>query len=373
MAGTLDGHGGLGPADPDGVQTIDDLARLLRRLRRRDARARGGVELTYRELAARTGWSHAAVGQYLTGRALPPTDRFDTLVRLLGATPAEREALASARDRVGERRRAPRWARPVAVVPRQLPPAARDFTGRAAHLAALTAWAAGSVGRAVSGAGTTTLAVVTGAAGVGTTELAIQWAHREVDRFPDGQLYLNLRGHGPDRPVAPDDALATLLCSLGVPGAQVPTGLDARAGRYRSEIADRRMLLVLDNASSAEQVRPLLPATPSCVVLVTSRDTMPGLVARHGAYRIELDPLPRALRTVAEQAIARSHRTSGPARLTDREREVAELAAQGLTSQEIAVRLFVSTRTVDSHLSHVFAKLDVRSRVAMAHRLRLAS
>ncbi|MPZ29228.1 MAG: AfsR family transcriptional regulator, partial [Micromonosporaceae bacterium] len=126
----------------------------------------------------------------------------------------------------------------------------------------------------------------------GKTALAVHWAHRVRDRFPDGQLYVNLRGYDPDQPVAPADALARFLTGLGVAGPDVPLELEDRAARYRSEVAGRRMLVVLDNAATVEQVRPLLPGTGKCLVAVTSRDSLAGLVAVDGAHRLDLDLLP---------------------------------------------------------------------------------
>jgi tetratricopeptide (TPR) repeat protein len=113
-----------------------------------------------------------------------------------------------------------------------------------------------------------------------------------VDRFPDGQLYLDLRGYDPARPLSPATALATLLRGLGVDGTDLPQDVTGRAARYRTLLAGRRMLVVLDNAHTADQVRPLLPGTPSCLVVVTSRDDLSGLVARDGARRVALDVLP---------------------------------------------------------------------------------
>jgi hypothetical protein len=127
---------------------------------------------------------------------------------------------------------------------------------------------------------------------VGKTALAVHWAHRTRRRFPDGQLYVNLRGYDPDRPMPPGDALTRFLTVLGVRGDAIPLDVDDRASRFRTELADRRMLLVLDNALSEEQVRPLLPGSPTCAVLVTSRDSLAGLVALHGARRVGLGPLP---------------------------------------------------------------------------------
>ncbi|MFC7616826.1 ATP-binding protein [Actinokineospora soli] len=127
---------------------------------------------------------------------------------------------------------------------------------------------------------------------MGKTALVVHWGHRVADRFPGGQLYLNLRGHDLARPVPTADALAMALRTLGVPDAEVPPTLDERVGRYRTLLADRRALIVLDNAADADQVRGLLPGAGPSVVVVTSRDALVGLVARDGARRIELTVLP---------------------------------------------------------------------------------
>jgi len=129
---------------------------------------------------------------------------------------------------------------------------------------------------------------------LGKTALAVHWAHQVAGRFLDGQLYVNLRGYDPDRPMPPADALAGFLRALGVAGQDIPPEEHERAARYRSLLASKRVLVVLDNAGSAEQVRPLLPGSPACAVVVTSRDSLTGLVARDGAARLELDLLPLA-------------------------------------------------------------------------------
>jgi len=136
------------------------------------------------------------------------------------------------------------------------------------------------------------ISAVSGTAGVGKTALALRWAHRVRAGFPDGQLYVNLRGYDPEQPVSAADALAGFLRALGVAGTDIPPEVDERAASYRSQLDGRRILIVLDNAPSVEQVRPLLPGTASCVVVVTSRDSLAGLVARHGAARLDLDLLP---------------------------------------------------------------------------------
>jgi DNA-binding SARP family transcriptional activator/tetratricopeptide (TPR) repeat protein len=171
-------------------------------------------------------------------------------------------------------------------VPRELPADVAAFTGRAAELTELDQFLAVHATAAVS--------AISGTAGVGKTALAVHWAHRVADRFPDGQLYVNLHGHDPGQPMPAADALAGFLRALGVPGPDIPVDTDERAARYRSLLAGQRMLVVLDNAGDVGQVRPLLPGTRTCAVLVTSRDALAGLVARDGARRIDLDLLPSA-------------------------------------------------------------------------------
>jgi DNA-binding SARP family transcriptional activator/Tfp pilus assembly protein PilF len=178
--------------------------------------------------------------------------------------------------------------------PAQLPCDVPAFIGRRSELAELDGLLAGADGSSTA----VVISAVSGAAGVGKTALAVHWAHRVRDRFPDGQLYVDLRGYDPERPLPPADALAAFLRALGVAGADLPPDLDERAARYRTLMAGRRMLVVLDNASSVEQVRWLVPGTPSCQVVVTSRDRLVGLVARHGARRLDVDLLP------AEDAVA---------------------------------------------------------------------
>jgi DNA-binding SARP family transcriptional activator len=181
-----------------------------------------------------------------------------------------------------------------ASVPAQLPADVRAFTGRTDELVVLDRLLASPNGDDASlpPATAVTIAVLSGTAGVGKSALAVRWAHRVAAAFPDGQLYVNLRGYDAEQPVAAADALAWFLTALGVRGPDIPLEIDEWAGRYRSALAGRRMLVLLDNASSVEQVRPLLPGTGSCLVLITSRDSLPGMVAVHGAERLNLDLLP---------------------------------------------------------------------------------
>jgi DNA-binding SARP family transcriptional activator/Tfp pilus assembly protein PilF len=174
---------------------------------------------------------------------------------------------------------------PVKRVPRQLPPDVRGFTGRAGDLARLDALLAEYN---QDGTRPIVIAVVAGTAGVGKTALAVHWAQHVADRFPDGQLWVNLNGYGPTEPAKPEQALTILLRTLGVPSLDIPVELDAQSGIFRTLLAGKRMLLVLDNANDPDQVRPLLPGAPGCLVVVTSRDDLSGLVVREGATRIRL-------------------------------------------------------------------------------------
>jgi DNA-binding SARP family transcriptional activator len=178
------------------------------------------------------------------------------------------------------------------VVPRQLPAPVRDFVGREAELAALT----GFLDHAVSSmSARLVISAIGGMAGIGKTALAVHWAHQVVDRFPDGQLYVNLRGFHPSgKPMSSDEAVRGFLDALQVPVEQIPASPDAQAGLYRSLLAGRRMLVVLDNARDAGQVRPLLPGSPGCLVLVTSRSQLSGLIAIEGTYALALDVLTEA-------------------------------------------------------------------------------
>jgi DNA-binding SARP family transcriptional activator len=185
-----------------------------------------------------------------------------------------------------------------APVPAQLPSAIPGFAGRGAELAGLDAILAGTAGAAGAGPGgraAVAISVVSGSAGVGKTALAIHWAHRVRAQFPDGQLHVNLRGFDPGgQPLNPAEAVRGFLDAFGVPVARIPEGLPAQAALYRSLLDGKRVLVVLDNARDAGQVRPLLPGSPGCLVIVTSRDHLTGLVATEGAVPLGLDLLTAA-------------------------------------------------------------------------------
>jgi len=171
-------------------------------------------------------------------------------------------------------------------VPRQLPATVAYFTGRAGELAAL----AQMLDEARDEPGTAVIYAISGTAGVGKTSLAIHWAREVARRYPDGQLYVNLRGFDPTGTAAtPAEAIRGFLDALGMAPERIPPGVDAQTSLYRSLVADRRMLVVLDNARDEQQVRPLLPGGPGCLVIVTSRNQLAGLAASNGARLITLD------------------------------------------------------------------------------------
>lgn len=225
----------------------------------------------------RAGRQAEALQVYRTARNM--------LVKELGVEPAPELRALHERMLTGEPLVLAVEASPP-TAPAQLPMNVRVFVGRDAEHAELDGLLSTGTGAVV--------AAVTGTAGVGKTALAVRWAHRVRDRFPDGQLYVDLRGYGPDQPVSPADALAGFLRALGADGAGIPQDLAERAARFRTMVASSRILIVLDNARTVEQLRPLLPGSPSCFVVVTSRDALVGLVAREGAHRLALDRLPRA-------------------------------------------------------------------------------
>lgn len=203
-------------------------------------------------------------------------------------------------------------------IPRQLPRDVRGFVNRTAEIARLD--------RILLGEEPSGLTVVVGTAGVGKTALALHWAHRVTSRFPDGQLYLNLRGYDPGAPVTADQALDRFLRALGVPAVRIPDDVEGKAGLYRSLLADRRVLVVLDNAAHIGQVRPLLPGGAACRTIVTSRDRLEGMMAHDGARRITVEPLPEADAITLIRALTADYRTADdPGELTELARLCARL------------------------------------------------
>jgi DNA-binding SARP family transcriptional activator len=237
---------------------------------------------------------------YRSGRQADALARYQTLRRSLGAdlgidpSPALRDLEARILQHDGALVVSPRPSdaiAPSAPVPAQLPPAVHGFAGREREVDHLDAVLAGCAEVAADPGGVV-ISVISGPPGVGKTALAVHWAHRVSGRFPDGQLYVNLRGFDPSGSVLdPGDVMHGFLDALGVPAERVPADLDAQAALYRSLLAGRRVLVVLDNARDVEQVQPMLPGTPGCLVVVTSRNRLAVLVAALGAHSLTLDLL----------------------------------------------------------------------------------
>jgi tetratricopeptide (TPR) repeat protein len=294
--------------------------------------------LTQEELAARSGLSVRAIREMERGRSARPYQRsVRLLAQALSLTDAQHSELSvlarsgtdgtdvAAVTRLGQREL------PNAV-PRQLPAAVSCFTGRDAELAALTGLLDGQPGVRTPAL---VISAIGGTAGVGKTALAVQWAHMVARRFPDGQLYVNLRGYDTGEPVTAAEALAGFLRTLGVPGTDIPDDLEDRVRLYRSRLADRQVLVLLDNARDPDQVRPLLPGDAGCVAVVTSRDTLAGLVITDGARRLDLDVLPLA------DAVALLRSLIGPRADQDSEAaaELAGLCARLPLALRIAAEL----------------------------------
>ncbi len=250
---------------------------VVRRFRRR-------AGLTQEELAQRSGVSVRTIRGLETGnRRNPQLTSVRQLADAMDLAPDDRDELMAA---VLGGDTATAGATPL---PRQLPAAPAGFTGRETELVVLS--------RAVDATTATTattvvITAVAGAGGIGKTWLALHWAHHHLDRFPDGQLFVDLRGFSPDGdPVDPLTVLRGFLDAIGIDPAGVTGGVAEHSARYRSEVAGKRVLIVLDNAGSAGQVIPLLPGTPTCVVVITSRKTLTELLQRHGARHLSLTVL----------------------------------------------------------------------------------
>jgi DNA-binding SARP family transcriptional activator/tetratricopeptide (TPR) repeat protein len=221
--------------------------------------------------------------------------------------------------------------------PRQLPAHTSRFVGRAQELSQL----ASLLENSTPGGGTVVITAINGTAGVGKTALALHWAHRIAERFPDGQLYVNLRGFDPtDTPMRPAEALGGFLKALGAHPEQNPTTVDDQAALYRSLTADRSLLVVLDNARDAEHVRPLLPANPACLVVITSRNQLADLTAQQGARTLTLDVLN------PQDARALLTRHLGPDRINAEPDAVTELIEQ---CARLPLALAIVAARADTH------------------------
>jgi DNA-binding SARP family transcriptional activator/tetratricopeptide (TPR) repeat protein/DNA-binding XRE family transcriptional regulator len=276
-----------------------------------------GEEPLHEGLAARLMLALAGSGQQAAALALFESVR-DRLDVQLGVTPGPELRAAQMRVLRGQLpASAPTVASAAALPPpAQLPADVDAFTGRGAQLDTLDALlpAAGAT------VGPARVVALAGMGGVGKTALAVHWAHQVRSRFPDGQLYVNLRGHSGEPPLRPLDALSGFLLALGMSGDQIPDDEAQAAAIYRSRLAGKRVLVLLDNAGAADQVRPLLPTGPGSLALVTGRDRLTGLIAREGARLVPLDAL------APHESVALLDHMLGPRRAAAEPDAVADLA-----------------------------------------------
>ena len=207
--------------------------------------------------------------------------------------------------------------------------------------------------------GAVVISAIDGTAGIGKTTLAVYWAHQVRDRFPDGALYANLRGYGPGQPAEPGEVVDGFLRALGVPPGRIPVEIEERAALYRSLLDERRILVLLDNANSPAQVRPLLPASRTCLAVVTSRSSLTGLIIAQGAARLSLDLLPE------DEAVALLRQIVGHERADSEPRALVGIA-QACVRLPLALRI-AGQRAVSRprlSLAEVLAELsDQRERL----------
>jgi DNA-binding SARP family transcriptional activator/tetratricopeptide (TPR) repeat protein len=280
----------------------------------------------------------------------------DFLVQELGVEPGADLRLVHQRILAGDRGLlvAPR---PGRATPAQLPPDIPHFAGRTAELRELTCLIEK---RTAAGSGTA-IAVISGTAGVGKTALAVHWAHELAGSFPDGQIYLNLNGFGPGgSPVMPADAVRRILEAMQVPSARIPASLDGQIALYRTMLSKRRVLVALDNAKDADQVRPLLPGGAGCAAVITSRSPLTGLVALEGASSVTLRVLtgPEA-RLMVTKRLGAPHGEDDLAATDQLIGACAHLPlALAIATALIATRPGQSLRTVADNLARAGNRLD---------------
>jgi DNA-binding SARP family transcriptional activator/tetratricopeptide (TPR) repeat protein len=307
------------------------------------------VTLTARHPLREQWWCQLMQALYRCGRrgeALDAYHRFRRgLSEELGIDPSETIRGLHAAILTGQPEPAVQATSLMLPVPRELPPSVAAFAGRTGELAQLSELLA------VAGTGPV-VCVITGTAGVGKTTLAIYWARRVAEEFPDGQLFVDMRGYHPAQALSPHRVQARVLRTLGVRGEDIPQDPDELAGLYRSVMDGRRILMLLDNVNSSDQVRPLLPSTAGSLVVITSRDVLLSLIAADGARRVRLD-----LPSIAEarQMLARR---LGPQRLSADPRAADDIiTASARLPLAIAIAAARAVTDQDCRLSVVAAQL----------------
>jgi tetratricopeptide (TPR) repeat protein len=281
--------------------------------------------LTQEELAERTGLTVRGISNIERGRVTRPRRRsVEALAVGLGLR--DEQVLRFVRHYCPDATWVSQPTSPAVVsVPAQLPAGSTSFTGRRNEISALDALCA----RRDQGV---VVAVLEGMAGVGKTSLAVHWARRVSEHFPHGHLFANLRGYGPGAPAEPGEVLQSFLRAFGVPAGDVPADLDGRSALLRSVLSTRSVLMLLDNARAADQVRPLLPGHAGCVVVVTSRAMLHGLAISDDAHRVAVPPLD------AQESVSLLSRVAGRARLFADQAALADVVS-GCGGLPLALRI----------------------------------
>ncbi len=332
-----------GPGRAPGAVAPMAFGQLLR-----SHRTRRGLSLA--QLAERVHFNRGHLSRIETGKRPPSVGFAEACDRALG-TGDTFTAIASALEAAARQRQG--WVRPA-----QLPVAKRIFVGRRDLMDRLDELRRGHE-RSLA----VPVAVVHGPPGVGKSTLAVHWAHQAVSdgHFADGQLFADLQGIGPGTAAAPVDVLKDLLLAVGVPAERIPAGLGQRAATFRSYLHGRAMLLVLDNAADARQVLPLLPASPGCAVVVTSRTALPGLMCRVDAVSLPVTELcPAESATLIRSAIGEARADAAPDAVDVLAERCGHLPlALALATEHVVSRQHPSARPLAAELESERARLNL--------------
>ena len=313
-------------------------------------RLRAGM--SQEELARISGVSVRGIRMIENGRRRPRASTVKTLAESLRLSATDQRTLLEAAQPLARTEAAPTRGATVATatfVPRQLPPAIAGFVGRKAELKGLD-------NLLTADPVSTSVGVITGPAGVGKTTLAVHWAHHAAAQFPDGQIYIDLQGFSPaGKLTTPTEAVRAILDALGMAATRLPHSLTGQIGLYRSLVAGKRLLIVLDNARNAEQARPILPGGPECVTLVTSRDRLTGLIATEAASPVVLDVM-----TESEGHQLMAARI-GPERTAAEPQAIAHIGAL-CSHLPLALAVIASRAALHPHIPLADSVIEIRSR-----------